>query len=241
MPLALVTGAGIRVGASIANTLAQEGFDLLLHANRSLDSLQHVASQCRAMGRRVLTVCADLSQPEGIQTVADAVVASGGTLDLLVNNAAIFEKVAFSEITREAYARMQAINLEAPFFLTQAVLPALRRSPQACIVNITDIAAERPFSQHAHYCISKAGLLNLTKALAIELAPEVRVNAVSPGAVAFPENYSPEEISRHLSRVPMKRAGRVEDVAEAVLFFARHAPYVTGQVLAVDGGRSVIL
>ena len=135
---------------------------------------------------------------------------------------------------------MQAINLEAPFFLTQALLPSLKKSDRACVVNITDIGGERPVTEYAHYSVSKAGLLMLTRALAVELAPAVRVNAVSPGTVAFPENFTEDERRHHLRRVPMAREGKVEDAAQAVAFLAK-APYVTGQVLAIDGGRSARL
>jgi pteridine reductase len=238
MPLALITGAGIRVGRAVALGLARAGHDVALHAHRSLEGLEEVAEEARAAGRQAFLYQADLSLSEEVERLGAQVQRAHCALDVLVHNAGLFERVAYADITREAFRRMLAVNLEAPFFLTQALLPALRAAPSPLVVHIGDIAGERPYSHYAHYSVSKAGLLMLTRALAVELAPQVRVNAVSPGTVAFPEDFDEAARQRVLSRIPLQREGEVEDIARAVVFLARDAPYVTGQVLNVDGGRS---
>jgi pteridine reductase len=238
MPLALVTGAGIRVGRAVALALAHAGHDLLLHANASRGPLEEVAREVRALGRTAHLYTADLSSPEAVDALGREVAAAHPALDVLVHNAGLFEKVPFGDIGREAYRRMQAVNLEAPFFLTQALLPLLRAAPAPHVVHVGDVAGERPIPGYAHYSVSKAGLLMLTRALAVELAPHVRVNAVSPGTVAFPPDFSEAARAGVLARIPLKREGSVEDIARAVVFLTRDAPYVTGHVLNVDGGRS---
>lgn len=241
MPTAFITGAGVRLGQATALALARAGYDLVLHANRSRVALDSVATEARALGRRVETVLADLSQPSAVDALARTVAASAPRLDVLVHNAGLFEAVPFERIDREQYRRMQAVNLEAPFFLTQALLPNLRAARPAAVVHVADIAGERPLPGYAHYSVSKSALLMLTRALAAELAPDVRVNAVSPGTVLFPEDFDAETRARFLARIPLGREGSAEDVARTILFLVRDAPYVTGQALAVDGGRSSVL
>jgi pteridine reductase len=136
---------------------------------------------------------------------------------------------------------MNAVNVDAPFFVTQGLLPALQAAANPCVVHVTDIAAERPIGGYAHYSVSKGGLVALTRALAAELAPHVRVNAVAPGTVVFPEDFDEATRARFLAKIPMKREGSAADVAKAVRFLVCDAPYVTGQILAVDGGRSAVL
>jgi len=240
MGTAFVTGAGIRVGRAIATALARAGYDLVLHANRSVDALAGLAAEARALGRSVSIVAADLADEEAVDRLGAEVRQAHPEIDLVVHNAGIFERVPFAEITRAQYRRMQAINLEAPFFLTRALLPSLQAARSPCVIHVTDIAAERPYAEHAHYSVSKAGLAMLTRALAVELAPHVRVNAVAPGTVAFPPDYDEALREAILARVPLQREGDVYDVARAVLFLAAQ-PYVTGQVINVDGGRSVVL
>jgi pteridine reductase len=238
MPVALVTGAGVRVGRAIALALADAGYDLALHAHAHRAALDDVAAAVMARGREASLHTADLATVDGAFALADDVVARWPSVDLVVHNAAIFEAVPFAAITPEAWARMQAINLTAPTFLTQRLLPALARAADPCVIGIVDIAAERPLKRYAHYCASKAGFAMLLKSLAVELAP-VRVNGVSPGAVAFPDDWSPEQQARALARVPLGRVGHPDDVAAAVVFLARQR-YVTGQIVAVDGGRSTV-
>jgi pteridine reductase len=238
--LALVTGAGIRVGRAVAEALAVSGYDLLLHANRSRAGADEVASEARALGRKVEVVTADLGDPGEVRRLGADLRARHPRLDVIVHNAGLFERVPFGEITLEQYRRMMAVNLDAPFFLTQALLPSLQAAEDPCVVHLADIAGERPVPRYAHYAASKAGLIMLTRALAVELGPRVRVNAVSPGTVAFPEDFDEKARAGILGRVPLGREGTPADAAEAVLYLTR-ARYVTGQVLAVDGGRSAVL
>jgi pteridine reductase len=241
MPTAVVTGAGIRIGKAIALALAEVGYDLALHVHRSTEGAEEVAGKARALGRSARVYRADLGAPRELESLAASLREAHPAIDVLVNNAGIFERAAFEDITREQYHRMMGINLEAPFFLTQALLPALRAAPHPLVVNLTDIGAERAESHYAHYSTSKAGLIMLTRALAVELAPKVRVNAISPGTVVFPEDFDEAAQQAILARIPLGRVGSAEDVARVVVFLAREAPYVSGQVIAVDGARSAQL
>lgn len=193
------------------------------------------------MGREVGLFFADLSRGEEVDRLAAEVRNSVDALDLVIHNAAIYERIPFAEIDRPRYRRMQAINLEAPFFLTQALLPILEEAASPSVIHIGDIGGERADPGYAHYSVSKAGLLMLTRALAVELAPRIRVNAISPGTVAFPEGLGEEERRAILSRIPLGREGECEDVARTALFLAEDAPYLTGQIIDVDGGRSALL
>ncbi len=236
MPLALVTGAGVRVGRAIALALADAGFDLVLHANRSRRELDGVAAEARRRSRTATAVFADLGAAEGTSELVRAVAAVSPRLDVLVNSAGLYERVPFAALTRAQVERMMRVNVEAPLFLVQGLLPLLRAAPSPCVVNVTDVAVARPYAGYAHYMVSKAALEELTKALAVELAPEVRVNAVAPGTVAFPEDFDAPKRARILARVPAGREGTPEDVGRAVVYLVRDAPYVTGHTLTVDGG-----
>jgi pteridine reductase len=241
MATAFITGAGIRIGRAVARALGQAGFDLALHAHRSVGALAEAAEELRGLGRQVFLYSADLSDPLAVDELGARVAAAHPVLDVVVHNAGLFEHVPFGAITRAQYRTMLGVNLDAPFFLTQALLPCLRAGKDPLVVHITDIGGERPVSHYAHYSVSKAGLIMLTRALAVELAPHVRVNAVSPGTVAFPEDFDAEAREAILKRIPMGREGSVEDIARTVVFLAREASYLTGQVIAVDGGRSAQL
>ena len=236
MPLALVTGAGVRVGRAIAVALAEAGYDLILHGNRSREALAQVANAARERGRNVEAVFTDLADTAGASFLADAVRVSRVSLDAVVNNAGLYEAVPFAQLDRDRWHRMLAVNLEAPLFLVQALLPLLEAAPAPAVVNVTDVAVSRPYGGYLHYMISKAGLDMLTRALALELAPRVRVNAVAPGTVAFPEGFDDQKRERILRRVPLRREGSPDDVARAVVWLVRDATYVTGQTLTVDGG-----
>lgn len=236
---ALITGAGVRLGRATALQLAQAGFDLVLHVHRSREGAEAVAAQARALGRRAEILQADLSQPEDCARLAEEALA-GGPLDALVNNAALYEQRALADITLAEWERMLAVNTRAPFLLIQALAPSLAQSALrggGAVVNIGDIGGERPEPGFAHYSVSKAGILMLTRCLAAELAPKVRVNAVSPGAVLFPVEMPEAERAAILRTVPLAREGRAEDIAAAVAFLITQAPYVTGHTLNVDGGR----
>ena len=238
---ALVTGAGKRLGLETARTLGRRGYTIIAHVNGSRDGADALRIELGHEGVEVHVVQADLATPEGQGSLVATTTALAPSLDVIVHNAGIFERTPFEQIDRVAYARMQAINTEAPFFVTQGLLPCLRAAAQPCVVHITDIAAERPIAAYAHYSVSKAALLMLTRALAVELAPHIRVNAVAPGTVIFPEDFDADMRARFLARIPLHREGSATDVARAVAYLVDDAPFVTGQVIAVDGGRSIAL
>jgi pteridine reductase len=181
----------------------------------------------------------DLVAPGGPERIAGQARRISGSLDVLVNNASRFYPTPVGEVTPETWKDLMGSNLRGPFFLSQALLPELRKAAGS-IVNILDIHAERPMRKHTVYCVAKAGLAMMTRSLARELGPEIRVNGVAPGAIMWPENEPPESVKKNiLGRTALGRLGNPEDIAGAVAYLALDAPYVTGQVLAVDGGRSL--
>ncbi len=241
MPIALVTGGAIRVGAAITRALAQAGFDVVVHTRRAAGDVAALASDVSAAGRRCIVASSDLATDAGVRELASRVMTHTTTLDLLVNNAAAYEHLAFEEVTPAAFDRMFAVNVRAPFFLTQALLPLLRAGGGGAIVNVTDMAVSHAYTTthfFPHYLASKAALDQLTRAWALELGPAVRVNAVGPGPVAMAGETTDEQRRDMLRRVPLRREGTPEDVARAVVFLAQSS-YVTGQTLRVDGGLSV--
>jgi pteridine reductase len=186
-----------------------------------------------------LVLQADLVAANGPSELAAQVKAITGRVDVLVNNASRFYPSLMGEVSHEVWKDLMGSNLKGPFFLTQALLPELRAAG-ACVINIIDIHAERPMPRHPVYSIAKAGLAMMTRSLAHELGPDIRVNGVSPGAILWPEPEPADDVKAvTLSRVPLKRIGHPDDIAGAAVFLALDAPYVTGQILAVDGGRSL--
>ena len=238
-PVALVTGGAQRIGAEICRQLHIAGFDLLLHYRGSADAAHALAEQlCAVRPASVRTVQADLLDDDAPTRLAAAATAWQGRLDLLVNNASSFYPTPLGEVTPAQWDELMASNLRAPFFLSQAVAPLLRAS-RGTIVNLVDIHAERPMKSYPVYSMAKAGNAMMVKSLAIELGPEVRVNGVAPGAILWPnEGLSEQAKQEILSRTALKRAGSAADIAGCVRFLALEAEYVTGQIIAVDGGRS---
>jgi pteridine reductase len=240
-PAILVTGAARRIGAAIARHLHAAGCDIVVHYRRSEAQARALAAELEtARPRSTLCVAAELSDAEALPGLVDAAVAGFGRLDGLVNNASSFEATPFGRISAAQWRSSLDANARAPLLLAQAAAPHLRAAGGA-IVNLADVYAERPKVDHLVYSAAKAALVSLTRSLAIALAPAVRVNAVAPGAILWPEQDADAGArAALLARTPLGRLGRVEDVAEAVRWLLREAPYVTGQVLAVDGGRSVV-
>jgi pteridine reductase len=239
---ALVTGGARRVGAAIARRLHAAGANLMLHYRDSAADADALAAELNALRpKSASTVKAELLAPIAPRALVSAALESFGRLDLLVNNASAFFPVALGAIEPSHWEELIGANLRAPLFISQEAAPHLAKGGGA-IVNIVDIHAERPLKGYSVYSIAKAGLAALTRSLALELAPQVRVNGVAPGAIAWPEDgqFDSDERRRILATTPLGRVGSPEDIAQAVHFLAC-APYVTGQILAVDGGRSIFL
>lgn len=239
----LITGAARRVGAAIARRLHRAGANLTLHyraSERDAHALQSELNLQRAQS--VVLVQADLLETAGLSEIVKTCLEHFGSLDALVNNASIFYPTPVGAISADNWDQLIGANLKAPLFLSQAAAPYLKKSA-GCIVNITDIHAEWPLKNYVVYSIAKAGLAGLTKSLARELGPEVRVNAVAPGPIAWPEDGSFDELTRQrvISHTLLKRIGEPDDIARAVYYLIAEAPYVTGQIIAVDGGRSANL
>ena len=233
----LVTGAARRVGAVIARTLHAAGYDVALHYRESRGELEALAATLEARrAHSTLALQADLADSARLPGLVDAAVARFGRLDALVNNASMFHPTPLGEITVAQCDALFAVNARAPLLLAQAAAPRLKAAHGA-IVNITDIYAERPLPQHAAYGMSKAALRMATSALAQELAPSVRVNAVAPGAILWPGNKSDADRAAALARIPLQRTGTPEEIANTVLWLIRDAGYITGQTIRVDGGR----
>jgi len=239
---ALVTGAARRIGAAIARRLHASGANVVLHyRGAEADAAALEAELNAARAASATKVKADLLAPVAPRSLVSAALERFGRLDLLVNNASTFYPTAVGSIEAGHWEDLMGSNLRAPLFIAQEAAPELAKRGGA-IVNVADIHAERPLKGYLVYSVAKAGLAALTRALALELAPGVRVNAVAPGAIAWPEDgqFEPPERGRIVASTPLARLGSPEEVARAVHFLAT-APFITGQILAVDGGRSVFL
>ncbi len=230
----MVTGAARRIGRAIALALGHAGADVVVHYNRSQSEAEATAGEIAAAGRRTKTVRADLAEPDQIAEMFDAITEKFARLDVLVNNAAVFERTPIETLSAERWDAQMNVNARAPALCIRHAIPLM--SDGGAIVNITDIAAEKPWPGYAAYCASKSALLSLTKSAALALAGRnIRVNAVAPGMVLWPEGVPEKEQQNVIARIPLKRPGRPEDIAAAVVFLAQH-DYITGQILRIDGG-----
>lgn len=243
-PVVLITGAARRVGAEIARTLHAAGANLVLHYRASATEAERLAADLNARREKsALALRHDLRDSDELPKLVAAAVTHFGRLDALVNNASSFFPTPVGSIDAAAWDDLIGSNLKGPLFLSQAAAPHLAKT-HGCIVNITDIHAERPLKGFPLYCAAKAGLLGLTRALALELGPAIRVNAVAPGAIEWPENatdFPPDEQRVIIEHTLLKRVGSPGDIARTVKFLILDAPYVTGQVINVDGGRTAHL
>lgn len=235
--VALVTGSGRRLGRQIALALADAGFDVVVHANATREGMERTSEEIRAKGREAWCMTADVRDVEALRALASQVEAACGRLDLLVNNAGVFPAAAFEDVTPEIWSLAMDVNARAAFFLTQACTPMLRAAKGA-VVNIASMGAFHPWKRYLPYNISKAALVMVTRGLAVELAPDVRVNAVAPGIIWVPGEE--EDAEPDAARWPMQRLGSPADLTEAVLFLASGAAYITGHVLPVDGGSAAL-
>ena len=236
----LITGGARRVGAAIARALQAAGANVMIHHRSSAAEARALASELNSLrGGSAALVRADLLDTKQLRIVVDATMKTFGQLDVLINNASTFYPTPVGSITEQHWNDLLGTNLKAPLFLSQAAAPALRLS-RGLILNIADIHGLRPLRRYTTYSVAKAGLIMLTKSLSRELGPHVRVNAIAPGPVMWPEARADRALQKKIiDRTQLKRPGSAEDVARAALFFCADAPYVTGQILAVDGGRSV--
>ena len=233
--VALVTGAPKRIGRSVALSLAAEGADVIINYRNSKKEADEAAAQISAMGRRALAVQADVSKRNDVRTMFAAVEKEFGRLDILVNNAGMFFSAKFEDLTEEQWDRILDTNLKSQFLCCQAAAPLLRRSGAGRIINFASLGGLLAWPSYTHYCVSKAGVIMLTRCLARALAPEITVNAIAPGTISFP-NDAPGLAEDFIQRAPLKRTGTPKDIEDAVMYLAA-APFVTGQVLVVDGGR----
>jgi len=235
---ALVTGASRRVGRAIALELAGAGCDVAVHCHQSVAAAREVVAQIESMGRRASLVQGDLGFEDSVRLVADRAVDGLGGLDILINNAAVFdgdERV----IGLTDWRRVFGVNVFAPAILVEHLAAALSANGGGKVINLCDISADRPWPAYSAYCATKAALVNLTRGWARKLAPDVQVNGVSPGIAEFPDDYSAELREKLIAKVPLKREGSPEDIAKTVRFLVEHGDYITGQIINVDGGRSI--
>ncbi|ERP91875.1 dehydrogenase/reductase [Alcanivorax sp. MD8A] len=237
-PVALITGSARRIGAEITRTLHQQGMRVIIHYRNSDTQANTLANQLNSIrpdSARVLQ--ADLDKPDEVRRLGGDALAAFGQVNLLVNNASSFYPTPLEEATDADWDALMHSNLRAPYLLCQALSPSLRKH-RGAIINIVDVYAEKPLEKHTLYCMAKAGLAMMTRSLARELGPDIRVNGVSPGPILWPEagQMNQEAIT---ASTALKRCGEPADIAGAVAWLARDAGFVTGQILAVDGGRSL--
>jgi len=237
---ALITGAGKRIGAIVAETLHAAGANVAVHYFRSSATADTLVAKLNGLrADSAFAIGADLRERDTLTRLVDDTVAHAGRLDILVNNASSFYPTELGTVTESDWDDLIGSNLKAPLFLAQAALPHLRAA-HGTIVNMIDIHARRPLRHHHVYGAAKAGLAMLTRSLARDLAPDIRVNGVAPGAILWPDDGMPDKVKQHIvGRIPLGRAGEAEDIARTILFLVRDAPYITGQIIAVDGGRSI--
>ncbi len=240
--VALITGAARRIGAAIVRQLHARGLHVIVHCRQSRAQADALADELNAVRPASASViCADLADDQALGEMTDGIISGYGRLDVLVHNASQFYPTPLDSLTQADWDQLINSNVRGALFLTQQLAPLLRES-QGSIVSIVDIHIERPMKSHTIYCMAKSALQTMTRSLAKELAPAVRVNGVAPGAILWPENGMSDAARQMiLERVPLQRNGEPQDVSAAVAFLALDAPYITGQILAVDGGRSLFM
>jgi pteridine reductase len=236
---ALVTGAAKRIGRVVAHELAAAGANVVVHYHHSATDAADAVRELGALGVQAFALAADLGQPDAVRRLAADVEARTGGVGLLVNSASNYLRTPFDAITESDWDASLDVNLKAPFLLAWTLGRAMRARGEGCIVNLADWAGERPYRDYLPYCVSKAGVIALTKALAKELAPIVRVNAVAPGPVMLPEDFTPAATEAVRRATPLGRIGSPADVARAIRFLVEDAAFSTGSVLHVDGGRGI--
>jgi 3-oxoacyl-[acyl-carrier protein] reductase/pteridine reductase len=233
---ALVTGAAKRIGRSIALRLAADGADVVVNYETSKVEADGVVREIEALGRRALAIQADVSKRADVQRLFAQAMAKFGRLDILVNNAGQFFSAKFEDITDEQWDGIMAANLKSQFLCAQAAAPIMKRQGRGRIINLSSLGGMLAWPAFTHYCVSKAGVIMLTRCLARALGPEILVNSVAPGTIQFPGEAPDED---YIARVPLHRTGTGDDIADTVAFLAT-TEFVTGQIIAVDGGRALV-
>jgi len=237
--VALVTGGAKRVGRSIALALAERGAELVLQYRGSDREAQEVLALLKRAGGKPVAVQGDVSVAADVDRIVETAMQAFGRIEILVNNAAIFYRTPFEELTEADWDRFLDVNLKGPFLLCRKIGAIRLRQGQGKIVNLTDIAGQKVWAEYLPYSVSKAGVIALTAGLAKALAPHVQVNAIAPGTVLLPDGTSPEERGRAVRRVPLDRLGSPEDIARAVVYLVE-SDFITGEVLRIDGGQHLL-
>ena len=237
---ALVTGGGKRIGATIAETLHNKGFNVAIHYNSSCDAADQLCAQLNAKKQdSSIAIGADLIDQDSLENLIPSLIEKTKRLDVLINNASTFYPTPIEKITLEDWENLLGTNLKAPLFLSKYAAKYLKQS-QGIIINIIDIHSKKPLKEHPIYSSAKSGLAMLTRSLASDLAPDIRVNGISPGLILWPENNPSEQVKNNiLQQIPLKKIGNSKDIANCALFLIEDAPYITGEIIAVDGGRSM--
>jgi len=236
----LITGGAKRIGAMIARTLHDEGMNLIIHYNTSSDDANKLCAEINSSRvDSAIAIGANLTNQSEVDHLIPEIIKQTGQLDVLINNASTFYPTPIEDITLDDWDNLVGTNLKAPLFLCKHAAPYLKES-KGCIVNMIDIHAKKPLKNHPIYGPAKSGLAMLTRSLARDLAPDVRVNGIAPGMILWPENEPSDEIKQTvIDQIPLKRSGDPEDIANAALFLITQANYMTGQIISVDGGRGI--
>ena len=236
---ALITGGAKRVGKGIALALAKQNAQVAISYQTSSNEAEKTVNELQALGVKALAVAADVSKANEVEHLIKTVHRTLGGLDILINNAAIYEETPFDKLTEKEWDRPLEINLKGTFLCAKAASEVMRKQGRGKIINIADWSGIRPYKNYLPYCVSKAGVIALTKALALELAPTIQVNCICPGPVLLPETYGKKEREAVIQETPLARLGSPEDIAAAVMFFIQGSDFVTGAILPVDGGRLI--
>jgi pteridine reductase len=237
--VALVTGAGRRMGRVVALSLARAGANVVVNYQESRAGALETVREIRALGVNSTAIRADVSKPAQVRAMFRSVEKKFRRLDILVNNAGIFFQRKWDKLTERDWDRILAINLKGPFFCAQAAARMMLRRKRGTIINISSLGGLEAWPSYTHYCASKAGLIMATRCLAKALAPHIRVNSVAPGSILFPQEERSAWSENVIQTTPLQKAGRPEDIAEMVLYLVTHGDFITGQVFAVDGGKSI--
>ena len=237
---ALVTGGAKRIGATIAETLHNKGFNVAIHYNSSSNAADQLCAQLNAKKQdSSIAIEADLTDQDSLESLIPSLLEKTKRLDVLINNASTFYPTPIEKIALKDWENLLGTNLKAPLFLSKYAAQHLKQT-QGNIINIIDIHSKKPLKEHPIYGSAKSGLAMLTRSLASDLAPDVRVNGISPGLILWPEKYPSEQAKNNiLQQIPLKKIGTTEDIANAVAFLIEDAPYITGEIIAIDGGRSI--